>query len=138
MKITTQDILTSQGKYPARAMHTECTEEVQKNAEETARRVSALLEDYFKRFLSSGFRTSLANAKTPGAALKSKHMQGLAVDLETLGHFLKNDYIVNKERSLLVKHDLYLEDPDCTHKDGRGWTHLQAVPPRSGKRVFKP
>lgn len=134
MKITTQDILTSQGKYPARAYHDECTEEVQKNAKETARRVSDLLKDFFKVWISSGFRTSSSNANTPGAAKKSNHMRALALDLMTLGFYLKQDYEINKNKSLLVKHDLYLEDPDYT----KTWTHLQSVPPRSGKRVFIP
>ena len=134
MKITTQDILTSQGKYPARLMHEECTEEVQKNADELARRVTALLEDFFKNWISSGFRTSSANQKTPGASKKSNHMQACALDLSTLGQYLKTDYKINKEKSLLVKHDLYLEDPDYTPT----WTHLQSLPPKSGKRVFIP
>jgi hypothetical protein len=115
-------------------MNPECTEEVQENAAETARRVSALVGDYLKRWVSSGFRTSSVNAKTPGASKKSNHMRALAVDLETLGYFLKKDYSVNGEKSLLVLHDLYLEDPDYT----KGWTHLQIVPPASGKRVFIP
>lgn len=130
---STQDILTSQGKYPARAMHDECTEEVQENASELKRRANGLLEDFFKLWLSSGFRTESANKAAKGAK-KSAHKKGCALDLVTLGHFLKSDYKINKQKSLLVKHDLYLEDPDHTPT----WTHLQSVPPRSGKRVFIP
>lgn len=132
--ISTKDILTSQGKYPARAMHDECTEEVQENASELARRVNALLLDFFKIWLSSGFRTTTANQSTQGAAKKSNHMKGLAIDLATLGFYLKTDYEINKDKSLLVKHDLYLEDPEYT----KTWTHLQSAPPASGKRVFIP
>jgi len=133
-RITTQDILTSQGKYTARAYHPECTEQVQENAGELARRVNALLEDFFKVWLYSGFRTSTANAGTPGASTRSAHMEAMALDLMTLGHYLKEDWKINRDRSLLVKHYLYLEDPDFTPR----WTHLQTRPTKSGLRVFKP
>lgn len=132
--INSQDILTSQGKYPEREKHIECTVTVRDNSERLAKKVSALLEDFFKRWVSSGFRTQSSNAKTKGAALLSRHMKGSAIDLLNLGAYLKKDYLENKEKSLLVKHDLYLEDPDYTPT----WTHLQDDPPRSGKRVFIP
>jgi hypothetical protein len=134
-----EDILTSQGKYPDRASHRECTELVKENSEELAKRVNALLDDFFKLWMSSGFRTSSSNASTPGAAPQSNHKKGVALDLMTLGFFLKKDYQENvkkgtPEKSLLVKHDLYLEDPEYT----KDWTHLQFIPPRSGNRVFIP
>lgn len=134
MTIAPQDILTSQGKYSARATHPECTDKVKKNSKELAKRVSALLEDFFKQWLSSGFRTQDANRATVGAAKLSNHMKGLALDLLSLAHFLKKDFELNKEKSLLVKHDLYMEDPEYTKE----WCHLQSVAPKSGNRVFIP
>lgn len=131
---TANDIITSQGKYPARAKHPACTKEVVDNADDLTDRLNGLFEDYLKACISSGFRTPESNAETPGAAAGSHHMRANASDIQTLGYFLKADYLKNKEKSLLVKHDLYLEDPEYT----KGWTHLQRVPPKSGKRIFIP
>lgn len=131
--ITPYDILTSSHKYPERMLWDECTQEVRENTHVLARRVTALLEDLMPRMVSSGFRTTGSN-QDAGGAKKSNHMRGTALDLISIAHFLKKDYLANKENSLLVKHDLYLEDPDYTPS----WCHLQTTPPKSGKRIFIP
>jgi glycerol-3-phosphate dehydrogenase len=135
--ITERDILTSSGKYPGRAIHPECTDEVKSNAHDLAARISGLLMEIERKSrVNSGFRTSDVNAKTKGAAKKSHHMKANAADLEgdELAYYLLADYINKGEDSLLVRHDLYLEDPRYT----KNWTHIQRVPPKSGKRVFIP
>lgn len=129
--ISPYDILTSSGRYPDRPLFS--SQKIRENAAETSRRVSALIEDFLKSCVSSGYRTPDANRMTGGARL-SNHMMGTAVDIFSLGHWLKKDFLENGDNSLLVKHDLYLEDPDYTPT----WTHLQITPPRSGKRVFIP
>lgn len=133
MIITPYDILTSSNRYPERMLWEECDQEVRENAQVLARKITALMEDVNKRLISSGFRTTESN-KDAGGAKKSNHRRALAADLINIGHYLKQDYLQNKGNSLLVKHDLYLEDPDYTPT----WTHLQSVPPRSGKRIFIP
>jgi hypothetical protein len=141
MTITRDDILTSSGKYPERMKHPECTDEVKENALDLSIKINACLHELGEDdIVSSGFRTSLANAKTPGAAEHSQHMHGNAGDLtkHSIGVRLKKDYQEKKERSLLVRHDLYMEDPDYTITDSMDWTHLQRVPPKSGKRIFIP
>jgi hypothetical protein len=135
--ISQRDVLTSSGKYPGRAIHLECTDEVKANAEDLAKQVSGLLNELELRArVNSGFRPTVVNAKTKGASKKSNHMKGNAVDLEgdELASLLMADWLNNGDESLLVRYDLYLEDPRYT----RGWTHLQRIPPRSGKRIFIP
>lgn len=133
MIITPYDVLTSSNRYPERMLWDECDQEVRENALIHSRKLTALMDDLIQRLISSGFRTTESN-QDAGGAKRSNHMKGLATDLINFGHYLKQDYLKNKENSLLVKHDLYLEDPDFTPT----WTHLQSTPPRSGKRIFIP
>lgn len=141
--LTLEDCLTSSGKYPERAKHKECTDQVKDNALELQTRVNACLYDLGIKNakVGSGFRPSDVNKGTPGASANSHHMRGDAEDLEgqIIGKMLQADYEKQKkngtpEKSLLVKHDLYLEHPDYT----LSWSHLQKVPPKSGNRVFIP
>jgi hypothetical protein len=82
-------------------------------------------------FVSSGYRPATYN-KAAGGAKLSNHMVCLACDFKdrdgTLGAWCM--------RNLKVLEDcgLWLEHIDSTP----GWCHLQAVPPRSGNRVFRP
>ena len=62
----------------------------------------------------------------------SAHLQGLATDFRDHKGLLKN-YCLNNI-SLLEECGLYMEDPVYTLT----WCHLQAVAPRSGKRIFIP
>lgn len=82
--------------------------------------------------VNSGWRPAWYNSTVQGAAPKSKHITGEAIDLADPEGALDNhlfDY-----RTLLSQHDLYLEHPLAT----KGWCHLQCSPPRSGNRVFFP
>lgn len=66
------------------------------------------------------------------AALKSAHIDGLALDLYDPKGRIKplQEYI----RSRLKELDIYMEDPLYTPS----WTHITTRPPASGERVFRP
>ena len=115
-------------KYPD-----DLTSEIEGNAVELIDRVNFLLKSFGEqRKVNSGWRPPEVNAKTQGAALKSKHMMGLAVDLSDPDGDLDEWCLENE--SELVRLQLWQEHPAAT----KGWCHLQSVPPRSGKRVFYP
>lgn len=132
--ITLKDYLTASGKYPEREKHPEVTAEVLKNAESLLKKVNALLKELKVESVkvSSGFRPQSVNANVHGAAKKSNHMTGNAIDLADSNG--KLDILFLQNRPLLEKYGLYLEHPDATLQ----WSHLQQVAPKSGKRVFKP
>jgi hypothetical protein len=136
-----EDIITSDGKYPARAAA--ATPRIRDNARDLAERVDRLLTSFGERCeVSSGFRTQGANQAANGAA-KSWHLFGCAVDLrDPLGELAL--YCL-AEQDLLAHFGLWLEDPRWTRKEKQKdgtwkhrWVHLQTKPPASGRRVFRP
>lgn len=137
-EITLHEYFTSSNSYPDRIRSPEKTAQVEKNAEELLRRVNALLKHIgWDRSLkiSSGFRPSSVNSSVKGAALKSCHMTGEAVDLlddkdQTLCKTITKD--------LLEKFDLFREDSDATIGKYTNWCHLQTRKTQSGRRIFKP
>jgi hypothetical protein len=139
-KLTAQDLLTSSNKYPERAKHKECTDEVKKNAQETTDAINGLLDELGidKREYTSGFRPSDVNASIANAAKKSCHQRGLAGDLlddmqQTLSHQIM------ARPDLLKKYKLWLEHPDNTRGKNSNWTHLDRSTDRSDRaiRVFR-
>ena len=92
----------------------------------------AFIEAAMKPELNSGWRPAAYNASVPGAAVKSKHISGQAVDAADPDGEL--DEYLFAHQDLLAKHGLWMEHPAAT----KGWCHLQSVPPRSGNRVFYP
>lgn len=109
------------------------TPEIEGNAIELLTRVNLLLESFgHERKVNSGWRPPEVNAKTAGSALKSKHMTGQAIDLADPDGDLDQWCLDNE--SELVRLGLWLEHPAST----RGWTHLQSIPPKSGRRIFYP
>ena len=84
--------------------------------------------------VASGWRPPALNAATPNAAPNSKHMTGQALDVyDPEGHL--DDWLMTEEgQAALMELGLWIEHPSAT----RGWSHLQIVPPRSGRRVFYP
>lgn len=132
--ITLNDYITASGKYPERLKSSELTDEVKKNAQKLLDKVNALLKDLNLKDIkvSSGFRPSAVNANIKGAAKKSNHLSGNALDL--LDPKNKLDELFMNNLKLLEKHGLYLEHPSKTNT----WSHLQQVPPASGNRVFMP
>lgn len=83
-------------------------------------------------YVTSGYRPAAINATVPGAAKKSNHEICLACDFADKDGKLKTWCLANLNK--LVDCGLWMEDPSSTPT----WTHLQAVSPRSGNRVFKP
>lgn len=133
--LTLDDWTTTSGKHKHRALHKELTQEVKDNALDLLTRVNYFFKDvkYPKQLkVSSGFRPSDVNKKTPGASKKSGHMIGNSIDLEDKERELVLVCMTNVK--LLEKHGLYLEDPKFTE----GWCHLQRHSPASGNRVFIP
>jgi hypothetical protein len=108
------------------------TDDLLFNAQETIGRVNMLLEKFGSfREVSSGYRPAAINARTPGASPKSKHMTCEAIDLEDVNGELGNWCIKNMDT--MKEYGLYAEDP----RDTPTWFHLQTVPPKSGKRIFR-
>lgn len=111
----------------------ELTGEVIVNAAVLIARVRKLLAHFGEeRDITSGWRPAAINASTPGAAAKSKHMTGQAVDLADPEGDL--DAWCMENQDLLYQHELWLEHPSAT----KNWCHLQSIPPKSGNRVFYP
>jgi hypothetical protein len=114
----------------------ELTKEIKACAAETIRRVNALLaraaldDRSTDGDANSGWRPQAVNAALKGAALLSKHMKGQAVDVEDADKALQRWCMANLD--VLEELGLWMEHP----RDTPTWTHLQIVPPRSGKRVF--
>lgn len=108
------------------------TDLIKQNAKVCIERVNKLLTiaGFTDRDASSGWRPAEVNAATPGAAKKSNHMLGLAVDVEDTDRQLQRWCLANTPT--LEKLGLWMEHP----RDTPTWTHLQTVPPRSGNRVF--
>lgn len=77
--------------------------------------------------ISSGFRCEKQNKKIGGSA-KSNHCSGLAIDVVRTDSL--EDFIVKNLETL----NIYIEDLKSTPT----WIHIQIVPPKSGKRIFKP
>lgn len=119
--------------------HMELTDTIIGNAMTLLARANLLLSsfreatgDTEQRHVTSGWRPAAVNAATPNAAPHSKHMTGEAVDIADPEGDLDQWCLDNPGR--LEDIGLWQEDPGST----KGWTHLQCVPPKSGRRVFLP
>lgn len=118
------------------------TPEIEKNAEETLRRVNMLLWEFYRanptsnqdRGCNSGWRPPAVNAATKSAARKSNHMLGLACDVGDDDEMLDKWLMTKAGQDALVRNELWMEHPSKTPR----WCHLQTVPPKSGRRVFYP
>lgn len=121
--INLENYATASGKYPARFKDPEFTLEVMDNAQKLLDKVNAFLAEIGVKEVkvSSGFRPSAVNAATPGAAKKSSHLIGKAVDLEDSDG--KLDDLVASKPDLLRKYGLFQEDPKST----KGWLHLDCA-----------
>lgn len=83
------------------------------------------------RVFTCTYRDPEHNARV-GGAKKSSHLTGCACDIADSDGKLKDYLRTNPD--LLEECDLYAEDFDSTST----WVHLQSVPPKSGRRIFKP
>lgn len=119
----------------------ELTGEIRANADDLLRKVNRLFDlagitlensPITGSPITSGWRPPAVNASVPGAALRSKHMTGQAIDLFDPDGDLDDWCTANANRLAAV--GLWLEHPLAT----KGWCHLQTVPPKSGNRIFYP
>lgn len=107
--------------------------------------VNKLREAYGKPLrVTSGYRSlekHLAIYATKGITdkkkipMKSKHLEGLAVDVVPIDEPIKalHDWIKKNEK-LLEEIGIWVED----FRYSKTWAHLQISPPKSGKRFFVP
>lgn len=114
------------------------SEEVKANALDLLARVNVMLdrmchiEAARSPQVNSGWRPAGYNAGVPGAAVKSKHITGQAIDLADPDGEL--DEYLSTYQQALIEAGLFMEHPLAT----KNWCHLQSVPPRSGRRIFYP
>lgn len=113
--------------------------EIVHNAMDTVRRANLLLSAYLAqslddedRRITSGWRPPSVNAATHGAAPRSKHMTGQAIDIADPDGTLDDWCFCHLD--VLAECGLWMEHPSAT----RGWCHVQTVPPKSGNRAFYP
>lgn len=82
--------------------------------------------------VASGWRPPSINASTPGAATHSKHMQGLAADIQDLDGSLWAWVLENL--ALMQSLGIFMEDRRWTPT----WVHFGHGAPASGHRIFVP
>jgi hypothetical protein len=142
MRITLADYLMGRDAlYPE-----DFTLEVKANAEKTVKLVNSLLavmeaegmtfeaHPVSQSLITSGWRPPQINRQVKGAAPKSKHMTGEAVDLYDPEGDIDNFLMSGQGQRVLASLGLYIEHPSAT----KSWSHIQIVPPKSGARVFYP
>jgi hypothetical protein len=142
MRITLGDYLMGRDAiYPD-----DFTLAVMANAEKTVKLVNSLLavmvaegmkleaHPVSQSLVSSGWRPPQINRQVKGAAPKSKHMTGEAVDLYDPEGDIDNFLMSGQGQRVLASLGLYIEHPSAT----KSWSHIQIVPPRSQQRVFYP
>lgn len=118
------------------------TKIVSDNALELLKRVNALLTDYqigggklrinpkTKTHVSGETGGGFRPLNYPVGASKSSHKVGMAVDIYDYDDNLKKWLM--RHQDMLIKHDLYLENPQFTDS----WVHLQTRKTRN--RLFNP
>lgn len=112
----------------------ELTGEIEANAAELLGRVNNLLAalGWADPEIRSGWRPQAVNDATSNAAAHSKHLTGQAVDLADPDRSLARAIML--EPDVLTQFGLWMENPQWTPT----WTHLQSVPPKSGRRIYVP
>lgn len=146
--LTVEDWVTSSGRYPDRKKSPSLTQEVLAEAALTISAVNGLLDDigYDEPVsISSGFRPPEVNANVKGAAKKSAHMTGLAVDIfqpkpeNKLGKLVRSLQADKGKDGVLGKRGLMMEALEATVGTNSLWSHFDRVV-RSDRpsREFKP
>lgn len=146
--ITVDDIITSSGRYPERAQSPELTIEVKSNAAKLCDAVNSLLTEIKWNkpvSISSGFRPSGVNANIKGAAKKSFHQIGLALDIyqpktnNEVGQLIRKIQNNQGKKGILGKHGLMMESLESTIGQNSLWTHLDlGVRSERPSMEFKP
>jgi len=118
----------------------ELTDATMDNAQITVDRWNNLLTAFGQehpgeppRIIVSGWRPLAVNAQVPGAAPKSHHMTGEALDGWDRNRALAK-WLLSKAEEYLAQFELWYEDMRATPT----WVHGQIVPPASGSRFFIP
>ena len=123
----------------------ELTEVIRGNAQITVDRINELLtraERPSINRLNSGWRPRSVNETVSNAGTNSNHITGKAGDTPDDDRYLAIWCISNK--SALVEIGLWLEHPAwCYRVDPKTgkiskWLHGQTVPPKSGRRIYRP
>jgi hypothetical protein len=96
--------------------------------------VSTSINPQTGSLLTSGWRPPDINAATPGAAAKSMHMTGEAIDFYDPDGEIDEWLLTDAGQSRLEQIGLWHEHPSAT----KGWAHVQCRPPKSGRRTFYP
>lgn len=119
----------------------ELTSEIQANAVLTVGKVNELLAAFYSsqpdgsyRTVNSGWRPPEVNAATKNAAPRSRHMTGEACDLSDDDEALDRWLVQPDGQAVLERIGLWMEHPEATPR----WSHVQTVPPGSGRRIFWP
>lgn len=127
--ITFNNYVTANGKYPDRLNSEELNDTVKANIKVLLNDVNAFLKEIGveNAIVSSGFRPSAVNGTIPGAAKKSLHLQGLAIDIKDVdGSIAKK---AQAKPDIMRKYGIFLENPSFT----KGWCHLD-----KGRRSDRP
>jgi uncharacterized protein YcbK (DUF882 family) len=82
--------------------------------------------------VTSGLRSEADQKRINPKAPKSNHIRGLACDVSDPHGELWAWCMLNMK--LMEDLGIYFEDKNSTPT----WVHFQIVPPKSGKRIFKP
>lgn len=127
--LTKDDLLQGRDKEYA----SDYTPEISANLDKLLPILNKIQQAYGKKFtINSGWRPPSINKSTPGAALASKHMLGLAADIaDENGDIMR--WVLNN-LALMKELGVYMEDWRWTPT----WTHFQIVAPKSGNRILIP
>lgn len=129
MAITKDELLMGRDKTHPK----EYTKEISDNLDKLLAAINQVRATYGKPMrVTSGWRPPSINGSVPGAAKKSNHMLGLAVDISDKDGKLREWVLANLD--LMGKLGIYMEDFRWTPN----WVHFQVKPPASGKRIFIP
>lgn len=127
--LTKNDLLTGRDK----TYSSEYTAQISQNLDNLLVTMNKVQEAYGQKFkVNSGWRPSAVNASTPNSAPKSKHLEGLAVDIADPDGKLVEWILSNL--GLMKELGLYFEDFRWTPT----WCHFQILAPHSGNRIFIP
>lgn len=129
MPISKDEILMGRDKkYPK-----DYTKQISDNIDQLLIPINKIRDAYGSSMIvNSGWRPPSINLSTPGAAVHSKHMIGLAVDISDPNGVLMKWVLQNLQ--LLKDLNIYCEDFSWTPN----WLHFQLGGPKSGKRIFVP
>lgn len=106
---------------------------IQQNMQELLKRMNVVRQCYgIPMIVTSGYRDMKDQMRINPKAPNSQHLQGNAVDISDADGALKA--WVKQNMHVMEVVGLWLEDFGSTPT----WVHFQAVPPKSGNRMFIP